>query len=53
MGQCRFVAGARWWAGGQHGLTLGGRRWTRQAPTLTDFLKVEVGDEPQTNQRRR
>jgi putative transposase len=40
MGQCRFVAGARWWAGGQHGLTLGGRRWTRQAPTLTDFLKV-------------
>src|SRR5450759_795811 len=53
MGQCRFVAGARRWPGEQHELTLGGRRWARQAPTLTSFLKVEVGDEPQTNERRR
>src|SRR5450759_3866405 len=27
--------------GGQHELTLGGRGWARQAPTLTRFLQVE------------
>jgi hypothetical protein len=41
LGQCRFVAGARRWAGGQHELTLGGHRWARQAPTLTSLPQGE------------